>query len=143
MNKLERLQEYANKCASKLGITDRVILRWSEEPCKCKPRHDAHCHTQDGKMPRGTICIKRGNSHLIAGVHFAHKLIAHEVSHLATKCSHSSYTFAARMETLGMAGAYEKSYLKSRRQHHHVYSYSKMIDGTWHHYCHFCYKEKP
>lgn len=142
MANLKTMQVYANKCAERLGVTDNVLLRWSGGVCKCKPRENAHCHTADGTMPRGTICIKPGSYRLetIKGWHY---LIAHEVSHLATKCSHSSYTFARRMESLGQASSYEKDYLRTRRKHHHVYSVCRVKDGVRTLHCHYCLKAKP
>lgn len=121
MPSLATLQAYAERCAAKLGIADAVVLRWADRPCTCKRGVNAHCHIMDSKMPRGTICITRGNWRLktVKGWHY---LMAHEVSHLATKSSHSSPTFARRMETLGVANLRERDLLRAVRKHRHAWS---------------------
>ena len=139
MPSLKTMQTYAEKCAQRLNLSDMPVLRWLALPCVTRRRENAHCHTSDEVKPRGTICIKRGNPRLQT-IKRWHYLIAHEVSHLATKCTHSSYTFAKRMETLGQASFYEVSYLKTRRRHRHVYS--QFDFGTGFFYCQFCGKKE-
>ena len=121
MNKLEKYQVYANKCADKLGVP-HPNLRWSGAPCTVAPRCYAHCHTSDGTFPRGTICLR--STALARGtVHEQHGIIAHEVCHLAVKSNHGTPTFDRRMVALGVANYSERLNARSaKRGHHHVWA---------------------
>ena len=143
MASLKSMQSYAEKCAIKLGITDTIVLRWSGKICKCGKNTNAHCHIANSEFPRGTICINKANLPLYRPTYYIHRLIAHEVSHLATKATHNTPTFARRMVSLGKANKHEKRLAKSMRGHKHIYSFMKNIDGLQHFYCHYCKKEKP
>ena len=120
MNKLDTYQNYANKCAEKLGIA-HPVLRWSGATCQVKGLTHAHCHTRDGEFPRGTICLNRrwfGE----ASIKQWHHCIAHEVTHLAVKSPHHSPTFDKRMVVLGIANYSERLNARSTRKgHHHVW----------------------
>jgi len=138
MANLATMQRYAEKCAEKLGITDKVTLRWHGGDCVLHKRHhNAHCHICDGDAyPRGTICIRPGTWRL-KSVKDWHYLIAHEVAHLATKCNHSSVTFARRMVALGQADSYEKGKVRASRRHKCRYTALPFQ------HCTICYKIKP
>ena len=142
MATLATMQAYADKTADKLEVTARPALRWHGGDCVLARRgHNAHCHIIDGAMPQGTICIRPGTFRLstVKGWHY---LIAHEVSHLATKSSHSSATFARRMETVGQADYRERMRLRSTRKHRHIYSLCIIDKWGAHMYCAVCRKPK-
>ena len=141
MNKLERYQAYAEKCAVKLGVTDKIVLRWSSEPCKTSKNTLAHCHIKYTEFPRGTICLARD----FASAYFNpvkkwHQTVAHEVAHLAVKSAHGTPTFDRRLVALGVANLRERRNAKSTRNHRHEWG-SGQSDRLGHFkYCHICRK---
>ena len=148
MNKLEIYQAYADKCASKLGVTDKVVIQWAggENGCKLSKRTYAHCHTSDGKYPRGTICLSRRHF-TIFGVKQWHHCIAHEVAHLAVKAAHRTPTFDRRMVSLGVANDTERRNARSARKgHHHIYGkctiYHTQIGDLRRYRCSVCGKKE-
>lgn len=112
--KLESLQAYAEKCAAKLGVTDKIVVRWGTVDCPLH-RAYAHCHISNNNpkypFPRGTICVNRT---LRRTAKQWHHTMAHEVIHLAVKSNHFSPTFAKRMVTLGVANYSEKETAKRK-----------------------------
>ena len=124
MNKLETYQAYADRCAMKLGVIDKVIIQWAggEKGCKLKKRSHAHCHIgTESKFPRGTICISHSYFARFS-VKEWHHTIAHEVTHLAVKSAHHTPTFDRRMVALGIANDRERLNARSARKgHHHVW----------------------
>ncbi len=140
MGKLETYQNYANKCADKLGIP-HPLLRWSAEPCVVKASYHAHCHIVDYEFPRGTICLnKLWFGH--ATIKQWHHCLAHEVSHLAVKSPHGSPTFDRRMVALGVANYSERLNARSSgKGHHHVWEWSTNGKAEWQQ-CRICRKIK-
>ena len=120
MVKLEAMQRWAERCAEKLGVTDTITLRWGGGECKVKPYHNAHCHVYGDTLPRGTICF---NHHVTSwSIRDWHRLVAHEVAHLAVKSDHNSVTFARRMVALGQANYRQQVMIKAQRRHRHQWS---------------------
>ena len=120
MNKLEKYQAYANKCADKLGVP-HPNLRWSGPPCSVHPGYYAHCHIADGAFPRGTICLSK-KTFARETARIRNHTIAHEVCHLAVKSSHRTPSFDRRMVALGVANYSERLNARSaKRGHHHVW----------------------
>ena len=117
MASLKVMQAYADKCADRLGVDAKPVLRWQTSDCRLRKYVRAHCHIVDNHtppsapFPRGTICISRKN---MAGrtVKQWHYTIGHEVAHLAVKSNHSTGTFARRMVALGVANDYDRESLR-------------------------------
>ena len=120
MNKLETYQAYADKCADKLGIDCKPVLRWQTSDCKLHRDVNAHCHIIDdhrppaAPFPRGTICLsrKRMPAKSLKGWRYT---IAHEVAHLSVRSNHSTATFARRMVALGVANNYDRDTIKREK----------------------------
>ena len=147
MANLATMQRYAEKCAEKLGVTDKVTLRWHGGACTLRKGDAAHCHVCNrisyrNEYPRGTICLRRDTWRLKT-VKDWHYLIAHEVAHLATPCSHSSPTFARRMMALGQADHREKQRVLASRKHRHNYSFTIINNGKVSRQCSICFQMKP
>jgi len=140
MNKLETYQAYANKCADKLGITDRPTIQWAGgDGCRLARRVYAHCHIVDGKFPRGTICISRSYFAKFS-VKQWHHTIAHEVAHLAVRSAHRTPTFDRRMVALGVANDSERLNARTARKgHHHIWMSGRDRRGYFRE-CHACHK---
>ncbi len=141
MTKLETYQAYANKCASKLDIIDKVVIRWAggKDGCKLTKRVYAHCHITSTKYPRGTVCISRSHFPKFS-VKQWHHTIAHEVAHLAVKSAHRTPTFDRRMVALGVANDKERLNARSARKgHHHLWMSGWDRMGHFRQ-CHTCYK---
>ena len=148
MTDLKTLQAYADKCAEKLGITEKVVLRWAGSKndgkgittCKLSKTTYAHCHTSASWNPRGTICLSRKYFTKFS-VKQWHHCIAHEVAHLAVKSAHRTPAFDRRMVTLGVANDKERLNARSARKgHHHIWMSG--WDRERYHYseCRVCHK---
>ncbi len=141
MNKLDMYQRYADKCAEKLGITDKIVIRWATtDTCKLSKGTYAHCHVQDGKFPRGTICLSR-KWFAKFSVKTWHHCMAHEVAHLAVKSAHRTPTFDRRMVTLGVANNSERlNARRARKGHHHIWMYGWLGKRGAFKECRVCHK---
>ena len=150
---LATLQAYANKCAEKLGITEKLVLRWAggQYGCKLGKTTYAHCHTAEFGSPRnrfsrGTICL---SLKWFAGFSIKewHHCIAHEVAHLAVKSAHYTPTFDRRLVALGVANDSERRNARSARKgHHHIWEdiYDER-PGDWYgdySECRICHRRK-
>ena len=149
MNKLETYQAYADKCATRLGIADKIVIRWAGSKddgqgirtCKLAPRAYAHCHIVDGWNLRGTICISRKYFAKFSAKEW-HHTIAHEIAHLAVKSAHRTPTFDRRMVALGVANDRERLNARSARKgHHHLWMSGWNRQGRFSE-CHTCHKIK-
>lgn len=141
MDKLETYQAYADKCATKLDVTNKVIVRWAggKDGCKIRKTTYAHCHIVDTKFPRGTICLNHSYFAKFS-VKKWHHTIAHEVAHLAIKSAHRTPTFDRRMVALGVANDRERDNARSTRKgHHHIWMSGRDRQGSFKE-CHACHK---
>ncbi len=142
MANLKTLQLYADKCAVKLGIDVKPVLRWhlSDDMCQMKSYTYAHCHIKDNHgFPRGTICLHKGIP-VWHKVSWWHNTIAHEVTHLAVKSNHNTPTFDRRMVTLGVANLNERLNARSSMKgHHHIWMIGRGKQGYFKE-CHACHK---
>ena len=149
MAQLETYQAYADKCAEKLGITEKLVLRWAggQYGCPLGKRTHAHCHVAElggprNRFDRGTICLSRSYFATFS-VKEWHHCIAHEVTHLAVKSAHHTPTFDRRLVALGVANDIERSNAQSARKgHHHIWETWQELDGSLSEQCHVCRKVK-
>lgn len=146
VNKLETYQFYADKCAAKLGIADKVVIKWAGNnkgimACRLARRVYAHCHIVDSWNLRGTICISRSYFAKFSTKQW-HHTIAHEVAHLAVKSAHHTPTFDRRLVTLGVANDSERLNARSARKgHHHVWMSGWDRQGRFSE-CRICHKRR-
>ncbi|KKN70407.1 hypothetical protein LCGC14_0431020 [marine sediment metagenome] len=127
MGKLATYQAYADRCAAKLEVTDKVTLRWAGGlGCRIGKYTYAHCHIAEfvnprSKFPRGNICLSRSYFAKSSVKHW-HHCIAHEVAHLAVKSAHRTPTFDRRLVALGVANYSERLNARSAKKgHHHIW----------------------
>ncbi len=141
MNKLETYRTYADKCATKLGVTDKIVIRWGDGNSndRMQKTTHAHCHLTNGDYPRGTICLNHKYFAKFT-VKQWHHCIAHEVTHLAVKSPHNTPTFDRRLVILGVANDSERRKAQSTKKgHHHDWGSGWDSRGSFK-YCHICHK---
>ncbi len=141
MNKLETYRAYADKCATRLSVTNQPVIRWADgkNNDRMQKTTHAHCHISNGEFPKGTICLNR-NWFARVTLKLKHHCIAHEVTHLAVKSAHRTPTFDRRLVALGVANDSEKRNARSSRKgHHHDWGSGWDSKGSFK-YCHICHK---
>ncbi len=149
MANLETYQAYADKCAEKLGIKEKPVLRWAggQYGCSLGKRIHAHCHLAEfvgprNRFARGTICLSHSYFAVFSVKEWRHCL-AHEVTHLAVKSAHCTPTFDRRLVALGVANDSERINARSaRRGHHHIWRRWLELDGTHSLECRVCHKKQ-
>ena len=118
MGKLEVYQRYADKVATKLGLTVKPVLRW-----KCaegnKLLRYAHTHMNKELPGYGTICLSPRKGVDYRGWRW---LIAHEVCHLKV-VNHNSLAFKTWMGKMGFnqSGERQTALVAGRIAHRHLW----------------------
>ncbi len=145
MGKLETYQAYADKCAERLNIDCKPVLRWQTKECRLHSTSYAHCHLIDdheppaAPFPRGTVCLSCKRMPAMS-IKQWHHTIAHEVAHLAVKSAHHTPTFDRRLVALGVANDRERLNARSARKgHRHIWMSGKDRQGYFKK-CHACQK---
>ena len=92
MSTLKQYQAAAEHAAKKMGLEEPIAVRWMDILCSAHSKLTlAHCHVDNGKMPRGTICVRRRTT----WPNGIYDLMTHEVAHLVARTHGSKRMLAA------------------------------------------------